>query len=213
METRACWRRRRNGLGDKRGLTLMVALAFAGAILSGCGSETPSQDPLRSQAIPGADSFEESVDPLEAYRQQDPRKQAVTGVRYVSMGMMLFQMHVGRLPTEDEGIRAMWEEPEAVRGTNKWRGPYNDKSVVEEDPWGNPYEYRQDPSLDLGFEVASHGPDGKPGNDDILASEEANLPNFAKQAEQYGMGSFQGSGSSEDTSDSAPIPGIVDKPD
>jgi len=114
---------------------------------------------------------------------EDPRERAIIGVRFISFGMILFQAHVGRLPTEEEGILATYLEPESIQGSNKWRGPYVIEDYVTKDPWGNPYHYRLDTATGLGFEVWSDGQDGQPSDDDIIASKHAGIGNFVGDPE------------------------------
>src|SRR5438128_1263121 len=49
-----------------------------------------------------------------------------------------FEMDNDRYPTNEEGIRALVEQPP---GLQNWHGPYI-KRGVPNDPWGNPYIYK-----------------------------------------------------------------------
>jgi general secretion pathway protein G len=46
-------------------------------------------------------------------------------------------------------------------GEGRWQGPYL-KKLVPNDPWGNPYQYRQ-PGEHGEFDLFSFGKDGQPG--------------------------------------------------
>ena len=75
---------------------------------------------------------------------------------------------VGRFPTSQQGLIVLREAPQ---GEKKWRGPYL-KQNIPNDPWGNPFIYRQ-PGRSGGYEILSYGADGREGGDgenqDILS--------------------------------------------
>jgi len=187
---------------------------FAFLLALACDGSDPSVDssPDYSQQVPITRGYEQEdeTSPLTAHLNQDPQRQAEVAVRYITIGMMMFKMHTGRLPTEEEGVRAMYEEPEEFKGTNIWQGEYNHPQVVEEDPWGNAYHYHIDDSLEFGFEVWSYGPDGVESDDDILASEVAKIPNLAKMPMANSFKAY------EEQSSKAipePVPGDLNKPE
>jgi general secretion pathway protein G len=60
-------------------------------------------------------------------------------IKNLSVGLDLFLLDVGRYPTEQEGLRALVEQPP---GLTAWRGPYVKRAGVPVDPWGQPYVYR-----------------------------------------------------------------------
>jgi general secretion pathway protein G len=72
-----------------------------------------------------------------------------------------FQMDLGRVPTEQEGLRALVEKPV---NEPKWDGPYIQKSDSLIDPWGNPYRYKH-PGTHRDFEIYTLGSDDKAGGD------------------------------------------------
>jgi general secretion pathway protein G len=65
---------------------------------------------------------------------------------------------VGRYPSAEQGLAALFAQPE---GEARWQGPYLRKAVPN-DPWGNPYQYKQ-PGEHGEFDVFSLGKDGQPG--------------------------------------------------
>src|ERR1700677_176114 len=71
-----------------------------------------------------------------------------------------FYIDVGRYPTTEEGLQALWEKPAGIK---KWNGPYCKKELPD-DPWGNPYVYRA-PGKNGGFDIVSYGADGKEGGE------------------------------------------------
>nr|WP_300531289.1 type II secretion system major pseudopilin GspG [Maricaulis sp.] len=80
----------------------------------------------------------------------------------LAMAMDDFLIDVGRYPTPQEGVSALWQAPDAVTG---WSGPYVRSPRTLEDPWGNHFviELSSDPNIPP-F-VVSLGADGAPGGD------------------------------------------------
>lgn len=75
----------------------------------------------------------------------------------------VFNLHVGRYPTVEEGLTALWERPAGVN-ESRWRGPYL-RRALPSDPWGHPYQYQVPGPGNLPFVVLSHGSDGQPGGE------------------------------------------------
>jgi general secretion pathway protein G len=71
----------------------------------------------------------------------------------------LFRVDVGRLPTSEEGLKALLELPSNAA---RWRGPYLRKAEAIVDPWGRPFIYRQ-PGERRDYDLVSFGADGRPG--------------------------------------------------
>lgn len=69
----------------------------------------------------------------------------------------LFRIDVGRLPTTEEGLKALLQAP---TGAARWRGPYLRKSEAISDPWNRPFVYRI-PGERGEYDLISHGPDGR----------------------------------------------------
>jgi general secretion pathway protein G len=77
----------------------------------------------------------------------------------------LFEHDCGRYPSNDEGLGALIGAPGSVQN---WHGPYVKRNEIPKDPWGNPYIYKYPGSRNPnGVDLASMGPDGREGNDDI----------------------------------------------
>ncbi len=57
----------------------------------------------------------------------------------VVSALELFRVDVGRYPTQQEGLNAVVTAPPTAVG---WNGPYLQKSSALNDPWGQPYLYR-----------------------------------------------------------------------
>lgn len=69
-----------------------------------------------------------------------------------------YRLDTGRYPSTEQGLAALAAAP-----TNeaRWDGPYLKKSVPD-DPWGNPYVYKQ-PGDHSDYDLLSYGNDGQPG--------------------------------------------------
>lgn len=82
-------------------------------------------------------------------------------IEKLSSVLDLYQLDLGRYPTEQEGLRALVERPSDA---GKWNGPYlrNAESLL--DPWGAPYIYRA-PGQHGEFDLLSLGADGKEGGE------------------------------------------------
>lgn len=71
-----------------------------------------------------------------------------------------FRLDVGRYPTSDEGLQALWTQPS---GLDSWAGPYLVKPVPK-DPWGTEYVYRS-PGEHGEFDIISYGADKVSGGE------------------------------------------------
>ena len=81
----------------------------------------------------------------------------------------LFMLNVGRYPTTDEGLDALWSCPGSVPA-EKWQGPYiRQKAML--DPWGNPFLYYCPPQKGgLDFDLICVGPDGIEDTEDDISN-------------------------------------------
>ncbi len=99
-------------------------------------------------------------------RSQQARETAAkTDISRISTAISAFEIDTGRLPSTEEGIGALIQQP---AGVANWRGPYLEKGVPV-DPWGNPFDFRN-PGQDnpSSFDLHSSGPDGRAGTDDDI---------------------------------------------
>ena len=68
-----------------------------------------------------------------------------------------FYVDCGRYPTDDEGFNALIEPPQDDELAEKWQGRYCKPSDLL-DPWGNPYEYFAEGSVNIGsYDIVSLG--------------------------------------------------------
>jgi len=87
---------------------------------------------------------------------------AKTQISAFKTSLDAFEVDCGRFPTNEEGLRALVEQP---AGVQNWHGYMK---TVPNDPWGNPYVYKYPSQVDPNsYDVYSFGPDGREGNDDV----------------------------------------------
>ncbi|MBN1972863.1 MAG: type II secretion system major pseudopilin GspG [Sedimentisphaerales bacterium] len=83
-----------------------------------------------------------------------------------------FRMDTGRLPTEEENLMALIEQPsDAIEYPE---GGYLEMPKLEQDGWKHDFIYELDPGSNSGFLIRSCGPDGEPDTEDDLVSTELN---------------------------------------
>jgi general secretion pathway protein G len=96
---------------------------------------------------------------IESSRQQSAQAQT----RLMSDSAGAFNMHVGRYPTEEEGLLALIQRPTDADG---WNGPYiQNWKAIPKDPWGGEYLYQLQATESGRLEphVVSLGSDREPG--------------------------------------------------
>ena len=79
----------------------------------------------------------------------------------IATQVRLFKCICGRLPTKEEGLKALIERPPNVAA---WRQLL---TQIPLDPWSHPYQYRVALERPFGFDVFSLGRDPKNSSDDI----------------------------------------------
>jgi len=73
----------------------------------------------------------------------------------IAAAIDLFEQDTGRLPTNDEGLKALM----SGEGIDGWKGPYLKAPPI--DPWGTEYSYQTDGPDATTYHVLSAGPDKK----------------------------------------------------
>lgn len=86
-------------------------------------------------------------------------KLAQTDIKNLETALDLFYLDVGRYPTEDEGLKALTQQPENLPN---WGGPYLKKPP--KDPWGRDYVYKF-PGEHGPYDIMSYGADGQAGGE------------------------------------------------
>lgn len=76
-----------------------------------------------------------------------------------------FHEDMGRYPSSDEGLAALYHAP--AKDAARWKGPYL-KADLPVDPWGLPYRYCTPARRSsAAFDIWSLGPDGRESDDDV----------------------------------------------
>jgi general secretion pathway protein G len=97
--------------------------------------------------------------------EQAKKTAAAADIGNLSLAINSFQIDCGRFPTNEEGLRALMEQPSNANG---WNGPYLQRQVFS-DPWETPYVYRcpgQHNTKD--FDLFSCGTDRQEGGGDDI---------------------------------------------
>ena len=80
-----------------------------------------------------------------------------------------FKMDTGRYPTEEEGLKALIEQPSDV--TNWEPGGYLETTEIPKDAWGNDFIYELNPESGKPFVIKSLGPEGKEGEGNLYSTD------------------------------------------
>lgn len=84
-------------------------------------------------------------------------------VATLSQALAMYKLDNGRIPTAEQGLKALVEKPTVAPIPNNWRtGGYIPR--LPNDPWGTPYQYAN-PGLKGEFDVSSFGADNKAGGE------------------------------------------------
>jgi general secretion pathway protein G len=93
---------------------------------------------------------------MMSYLERARTDTAMLEIDQLGAALNLYRIDVGRLPTSDEGLKALLEAPPSVE---HWRGPYLTKPEAIRDPWGRMFVYRQ-PGSHGPYDLMSYGADG-----------------------------------------------------
>ena len=86
-------------------------------------------------------------------------KIAMADMKNLETALDMFYLDVGRYPTEEEGLKVLYQRPDNVPN---WGGPYIKKAP--KDPWGRDYSYKC-PGEHGAYDIISLGLDGQPGGE------------------------------------------------
>jgi general secretion pathway protein G len=96
------------------------------------------------------------------------RLAARSQIESYALALNAYAMDCGTVPTEGQGLEALWKRPVLEPVPDGWDGPYVSGEIVP-DPWGQPYHYDVPGPEGLRFAVVSFGADGRPGGRDDAA--------------------------------------------
>ena len=80
-------------------------------------------------------------------------------IRNIAQSVEQYQLDVGHLPTQEEGLRALVSQPP---NETAWNGPYLQRADGLNDPWGRPYIYHV-PGKAGPYDIQTLGADNAPG--------------------------------------------------
>ena len=93
------------------------------------------------------------------------RTAAQTQIRSIEDALEMYRLHNGFYPTTQQGLEALVKAPTTSPVPKRYAdGGYMKK--IPDDPWGNPYIYR---NRDGRIQVISTGPDGEEGGEGVNA--------------------------------------------
>lgn len=82
--------------------------------------------------------------------------------------LMIYEMDIGSLPDNNQGLQVLRVVPSDLADPSKWQGPYLSREISL-DPWGNEFVYEWLAPKE--YRIYSGGPDGQPGTDDDIIEE------------------------------------------
>ena len=78
----------------------------------------------------------------------------------ITGSLNLFNLDIGRYPTNNEGLSALIKKPSNMP---QWSGPYLTNDVIPNDPWNRPYMYTQPGTNGKPYQLKSLGAAGANG--------------------------------------------------
>jgi general secretion pathway protein G len=93
-------------------------------------------------------------------------KAATVQLDNLGTALRSYEIEIGSFPNTQQGLEALYEQPS---GVDDWDGPYMEQRV-EEDPWGNAWQYRSPGSHNDDYDLYSYGPDGREGGGDDITN-------------------------------------------
>ena len=94
---------------------------------------------------------------------------ARSDIKTLETNLERMYLHLDAYPTTEQGLQALVTAPAGIE--DRWKGPY--VKVLEDDPWGHPYQYRSPGENGRTFDIWSQGADGQAGgegpNADIIS--------------------------------------------
>lgn len=80
----------------------------------------------------------------------------------IGLALDLYELDMGQYP---DTLAALNDS--SASGDSDWSGPYLKKGLPK-DPWAREYVYTKESQHNQDYDLYSLGPDGSPGNDDIV---------------------------------------------
>ena len=80
-----------------------------------------------------------------------------------------FEIDVGRVPSTQEGLKALIEKPSEVF-EDEWDGPYLAEGKLPKDPWKQEFVYKSPGEHSKYYDIYSLGKDRQEGTDDDIVN-------------------------------------------
>lgn len=97
-------------------------------------------------------------------------RQVDADFKSLQSSLEMYKLNAGNYPTTQQGLEALVNKPGSAPVPKRW---VQIMKEVKPDPWKNPYSYRFPGKKKANeFEMISNGPDGQPGTDDDLSSQD-----------------------------------------
>lgn len=85
-----------------------------------------------------------------------------------STQLLVYEGRAGRLPTTEQGLKALWEKPTSEPLPERWMALMEEE---KKDPWGQPYKYAYPATKSKkAFDIWSVGRDGQDGTADDIGN-------------------------------------------
>lgn len=103
-------------------------------------------------------------------RTEDARRQtAEVQIRSLENALALYYADNGFYPTTEQTLKALVAKPAGEPQPPRWKGPYLEKGILPQDPWGHDFIYLS-PGVKLPeFDLVSYGKDGVQGGEGEFA--------------------------------------------
>ena len=83
------------------------------------------------------------------------KKTAAKGqIAIFTSALNMYQLDTGVLPSNEQGLAALWEKPTLTPQPHGWEGPYT-QDPIPKDPWGDDYIYYSPGRNGLAFTIIS----------------------------------------------------------
>jgi len=83
----------------------------------------------------------------------------------------LYELDSGVLPSTEQGLQALLNQPSTPPAPGNWKGPYLRPPVLRKDPWNHDFAYKNPGQHNTtSFDIYSPGPDGVEGNEDDVGN-------------------------------------------
>jgi general secretion pathway protein G len=90
-------------------------------------------------------------------------------IQNLKTALSTFEITAGRFPTTEEGLEALVQLPSGL-DEEEWDGPYIDADVMPDDPWKQPYQYKQPGEKSRNYDLWSFGPDELDNTEDDIGN-------------------------------------------